>query len=74
MDGLTEGRIVRYVTPQGEQHAAIVSKVKDRTMGLVNLGVWDDAGNSYNAVNVPYAEYQEHEKTQPSSWHWIERA
>jgi hypothetical protein len=48
MEGLTEGRIVHYVMPDGKHVPAIVVKVWDTTgsMGTSNLQVFTDGSNS----------------------------
>lgn len=55
MDGLTEGRIVHYVMPNGEHRPAIVTKVWDRdpvgTSGCANLNVFTDYSN-----DIPYTQ------------------
>jgi hypothetical protein len=47
MDGLTEGRIVHYVMPDGEHRPAIVVKVWDHDgpTGTANLQVFTDGTN-----------------------------
>lgn len=51
MDGLTEGRIVHYVLPDGqsvgEHRPAIVVKVWDKEAGTINLTVFTDHTNDY---------------------------
>lgn len=83
MDGLTEGRIVHYVMPDGNsigQHRpAIVVNAwgGNPTDGRVNLQVFTDFGNDgkdfesgrYWATSAPYSE-----EPKPGTWHWIERA
>lgn len=57
MDGLTEGRIVHYVMPDGSHRAAIITKVwNDR--GLVNLNVFADYTN-----DLPYTEEEKQKFT-----------
>lgn len=72
MDKLTKGRIVRYVTEQGEHHAAIVTKIWDREAGTVNLCVFDESGMPYAKTTVRYAEADPdaHEKLPSHTWHW----
>lgn len=85
MEGLTEGRIVHFVMPDGEHRPAIVVKVWDKETGYVNLQVFTDGKNDripsetqwneevekgmYWATSIYYSE--DHE---PISWHWIEKA
>lgn len=51
MEGLTEGRIVHYVLPdgnhEGEHRPAIIVKVWNKTTGYVNLQVFVDGTNDY---------------------------
>jgi hypothetical protein len=74
MDGLTEGRIVHFVTEHGRHLAAIVVKVWSKEHGTVNLTVFNDyahdmEGNTMQQTSVNYSE-----DFQPNSWHWIEKA
>ncbi len=85
MDGLTVGRIVHFVMPDGDHRPAIVV----RTWGgdCVQLQVFLDGTNDLTpaenggisreiaerglmwATSVPYSE-----QPQPRTWHWPERA
>lgn len=80
MEGVTEGRIVHYVLPDGnhagEHRPAIIVKVWNQTGGYVNLMVFVDGTNDYPhysgpvwATSIGYSEDKE-----PRTWHWIERA
>jgi hypothetical protein len=85
MEGLTEGRIVHFVLPDGpstgEHRPAIVVRVwrqyQQQYPGYSNLLVFTDgtndgdpyAGGLYWATSVSYSE-----EPTPRSWHWIERA
>lgn len=86
MEGLIEGRIVHYVLSEGrskgEHRPAIIVKVWEahRAQGTVNMQVFTDAQNDFNAVqdghsgmkwatSVHYSENKE-----PGTWHWPERA
>jgi hypothetical protein len=81
MKGLTEGRIVHYVIPDGpkagEHRPAVIVKVWDFFTGYVNLHVLWDGGNDAAdgsrpdpwVTSVSYSEEQG-----PRSWHWIEPA
>lgn len=80
VEGLTEGRIVHYVLPDGrnpgEHRPAIVVKVWPSSNGSANLMVFVDGTNDYAdysgavwATSVPFSE-----EPQPRTWHWIERA
>ena len=82
--GLTTGRIVHFVLPegyrrQGEHRPAIVVKVWELLMTpfLVQLVVFLDGSNDSPAAlttkwvtSVPFDASGE----KPGSWHWIERA
>lgn len=80
MDGLTEGRIVHYVLPDGpfagEHRPAIVVKVWDKETGCCNLQVLTDGTNDgelyksglYWATSRLYSEGHE-----GFTWHWPER-
>jgi hypothetical protein len=80
MEGLTEGRMVHFVLEDGrhagEHRPAIVVKVWNKDVGLVNLQVLCDGTNDYlNGKDtrwVTSAEYDESGK--PRTWHWIEPA
>jgi hypothetical protein len=83
MDGLTEGRIVHFVMPDGQHRPAIVVKVwrpgmediTPTTVGMVNLTVfvdlYDDAksGPLQMETSVIHSENRE-----VRTWHWIEKA
>ncbi len=85
MEGLTEGRIVHFVLPdgysKGEHRPAIIVKVwpQMRESGTVNLLVFTDCTNDFLAgkasegllwaTSVHYSEQPE-----PRTWHWIEKA
>lgn len=49
MDGLTEGRIVHFVMPNGEHRPAIIVKNWSETAGTSNLIVFSDGHN-----DLPY--------------------
>jgi hypothetical protein len=80
MHGLTEGRIVHYVLPEGpsigEHRGAFVAKVVNKRTGIVNLQVISDGpddgvryANSLTWVaRVPYDDT----KQEKGTWHWIE--
>jgi hypothetical protein len=82
MEGLTEGRIVHFVLPNGQHRPAIVVNAwhhvfEYHASGRVNLQVFTDfkndgeeyASGQYWATSVPYSE-----DPQPGTWHWIEKA
>ena len=90
MEGLTEGRIVHYVLPDGphagEHRPAIVVKVwrlnnADGTQrppdnGYSNLIVFVDGTNDYLDYSgaVWATSVVYSEDPKPRTWHWIERA
>ena len=73
MDGLTEGRIVHYVMPNGVHRPAVVVHVWDREKGTANLTVFTDPAldgeNLRYSVQVEYAN-----RPTPNTWHWVEKA
>lgn len=82
MEGLTEGRIVHYVLPDGssagEHRAAMIARVWDRSSGYVNLWVFQDGTNDGVAYShlptwVTSVRYSE-DTAERRTWHWIERA
>lgn len=89
MEGLTEGRIVHFVLPDGphagEHRPAIVVRVWRKGDGtppdngysnlLVFLDGSNDAGASGEARPLLWATSIEYsEDPKPRTWHWIERA
>lgn len=81
IEGLTEGRMVHYVLPDGiragEHRPAVIVKVWDHGQGTSNLQVFTDGRNDGHSdmdgltwvTSVVYSE----DKT-PGTWHFIERA
>jgi hypothetical protein len=81
MDGLTEGRMVHYVMPNGKHRPAIVVKVwnvgspegSPTNNGMSNLMVFadpgDDGGGPQYSTSVIYSE-----EPKINTWHWIEKA
>lgn len=80
--GLTEGRIVHYVLPDGrnigEHRPAIIVKVWDPWQGTSQLQVFMDGNGSESndgtpnvvwATSIVYSEAKEY-----GTWHWIEKA
>lgn len=85
MDGLTEGRIVHYVLPdgvsKGEHRPAIIVKVWNQETGCCNLSVFQDWSNDKaaptgdGASGVFWATSRLYSETaEPGTWHWIEKA
>lgn len=81
MKGLTEGRIVHYVIPDGpkggEHRPAMIVRIWDAHTGYVNLQVFFDGTNDGHAAQQPEwvtsVSYSK-DTTQPRTWHWIEPA
>lgn len=81
MDGLTEGRIVHFVMPNGDHRPAIVVKVWNKESGLVNLQVFTDGLNdspihSDESPGLMWATSITPDESgqRGGSWHWIEKA
>lgn len=83
MEGLTEGRIVHFVAPNGQHRPAIVVRVWDKIAGYVQLQVFTDGSNDGEwgkpgvvwETSVNYAEpTADDESVKLRTWHWIERA
>lgn len=88
MDGLTEGRIVHFVMPNGQHRPAIVVHVWNKTSGVSNLTVFSDWTNDTH--NLPNAFHNpddiahgmfwvtsanpDEETKKSGTWHWIEKA
>lgn len=69
--GLTIGRMVHYVSRDGNHHAAIVTWVWSKTEGRVNLTEFDpDSARTHHQQGVLPDEASQ----KPGTWHWIERA
>src|SRR4051812_37918792 len=86
MDGLTEGRMVHYVLPDGPsagQHrpAVVVHVWRDIpdyvADGRVQLQVFTDGtndGGDYAGGLVWRTSVKYSEEKEPGTWHWIEKA
>lgn len=87
MDGLSEGRIVHYVIPEGERNAgehrpAIVVRVwrvegKPQENGLCQLQVFFDGTNDGIPDTAPIkwrTSVTYDAGASGGTWHWIERA
>lgn len=84
MQGLTEGRIVHFVLPdgrsKGQHRPAIVVKVWSDE--CVNLTVFTDHANDYDNTENPNGELgvmwatsvNFDENKSEGTWHWIEQA
>jgi hypothetical protein len=76
--GLAIGRVVHYVFSLGEHRPAIVTRVVDKKVGLVNLNVLRDYEDIYGSVGVNDSGYMVTNvypsETYPMrTWHWPER-
>jgi hypothetical protein len=79
MKGLTEGRIVHYVMPDGEHRAAIVVKVWDHEgeTGCANLQIFTDGTNDLTyGPNLWWktSVLADNADKKIGTWHWIEPA
>ncbi|MGN6563420.1 MAG: hypothetical protein ACTHMU_12245 [Thermomicrobiales bacterium] len=85
MDGLTEGRMVHYVLPdgrgKGEHRPAVVVHVwrqyQEQMPGYSNLLVFTDAENDgfFTSEAVQWrTSVHYNAEGKPGTWHWIERA
>lgn len=70
-EGLTVGRNVHYVQPNGAHSAAIVTQVHNQETGVVDLHIMrsDEITSTYDAKTVVFSV-----EPKPYTWHWIERA
>ncbi len=77
IEGLTEGRIVHYVTDMGKHRPAIIVQVWDRWSGCSNLQVFTDGTNDGFPADrgITWITSIEH-SAQPTvnTWHFIEKA
>jgi hypothetical protein len=76
--GLTIGRVVHYVVSPGEHRPAIVTRVVDKKIGLVNLNVLRDYEDITAFVGVNNGGYlvanvYPSETLPVRTWHWPER-
>lgn len=75
MDGLTEGRIVHFVLPNGEHRPAIIVRVWSKETGCVNLQVFTDSTNDgLDPVEWRTSVSPSQDGKEPYTWHWIEKA
>lgn len=79
--GLTEGRIVHYVLPDGpnagQHRPAIIVRVWNPVSSTVQLQVFTDGSNDgpkYAAGLFWATSVMLSEEPKPGTWHWIERA
>lgn len=88
MQGLTEGRIVHFVMPDGKHRPAIIVQVWNPE-GTVNLQVFTDGLNDERTVSGEESTaFNDSVKTgilwrtsivysedkEPDTWHWVEPA
>jgi hypothetical protein len=86
MQGLTEGRMVHYILPDGaigQHRPAIVVKVWDREAGTINLRVFYDGTNDFlesDGTPPPCGSFWatsvrfDAAGVEAGTWHWIEPA
>jgi hypothetical protein len=87
MDGLTEGRIVHYVLPdgpsKGQHRPAVVVRVWREVSGCegyVNLRLFMDGQNDMEYKTRDHTKYEHltsvcfSADARPGTWHWIEKA
>lgn len=86
MDGLTPGRMVHYVLPDGrypgEHRPAVVTKVWGAN-GCVQLSVFIDGTNDYANLPMEQGSFMplvwktsvlpDEDEKKPNTWHWIEK-
>jgi hypothetical protein len=75
MEGLTEGRMVHYVMPDGVHRPAVIVRVWNRETGYSNLQVFTDGTNDPGGANgIMWKTSVNYSKDPvPGTWHWIER-
>jgi hypothetical protein len=79
--GLAIGRVVHYVAAPGEHRPAIVTRVKDKVHGIINLNVFRDAedhgslhpGESTRRVADVAHDGSADDACSTGTWHWPER-
>lgn len=75
ISGLTEGRIVHYVLPNGKHRPAIVVQVWSTETGMSNLQVFNDGNNDEHTGTAHWVgSVYYSEEPKPNTWHYIERA
>ena len=78
MQGLTEGRNVHWVAPNGRHLAAIVTRVWGYGDGLVNLNVQIPGDGENGTSDSPPVKRETSVEfsadPRPFTWHWIEPA
>lgn len=76
MNGLTEGRIVHYVSYNGKHQAAIVTGTYTAGAETADLTVFwnieDAKGDKTGGVSFHF-RVQHDESGTPGTWHWPER-
>ncbi|MCL5292021.1 MAG: hypothetical protein M1548_05765 [Actinobacteria bacterium] len=69
MKGLQIGRIVHYVSEEGNPHrAAIITRVHDATRGAVDLHIMPPGGSAFDHYGIDHSE-----DPKEGTWHWPER-
>lgn len=76
MEGVTVNRMVHFIPSEGNEGdhlAAIIIKVHDGPIGIVNLHVFSD-GEPHNMTdNYVVRKVAYSTKNEPYTWHWPER-
>lgn len=80
MKGLQIGRIVHFVLRNGEHRAAMIVKIVNLELGIVNLTVFTDWGNdgtiydTRGMVHEQSVPFGDQPLTQVArTWHWPEK-
>lgn len=79
MPGLTEGRMVHYVMPDGQHRPAMIARVWNKKTGYINVTVFTDWSNDVHMTNTAVgiiwvtSILYDPEKAL-NTWHWIEPA
>ncbi len=73
--GLTEGRMVHYVLPNGTHRPAVIVQVWDHGTGMSNLQVFTDGTNDREVNGLRwYGSIYYSAEPRPNTWHFIEKA
>jgi hypothetical protein len=73
MEGLTEGRIVHFITDDGIHRPAVVTHVWNKQTGNVNLFIFPDGSYPLDN-NTPTSISFDAESFRTYTWHWVEKA
>lgn len=72
MEGVIEGRIVRYVNV-GKHRAAVITHVWSKETGMVNLYVFPDGSHELTNITPTSVKFDA-DASEAYTWHWIEKA